>query len=77
MVGTREFNQTRKLYSWNYLLNQWSREALATYARLQTDCVKLSLGQHQTVWCCLIGDVITRLGYFSAFGGRIGCPGLV
>ena len=44
-----------------------------------TDCVKLPLGQHQMVWWCLvvIGDVFTTLGYSSAFGGRMGCPGLV
>ena len=51
--------------------------ALATHACLQTDCVKLPLGQRQMVWCCLIGDVITKIRYFSAFGRRIGCPGLV
>ena len=35
------------------------------------------LGQHQMVWRCLTGDDFTRLGYFSAFGGRIGCPCLI
>ena len=37
--------------------------ALATHACVQIDCVKLALGQHQMVWCCLIGDIF-NLGTF-------------